>query len=93
MKSNQKPGQVYLLIYTLCDAIVAPLWRTMSVLITMNKEKETARISLRLPKEYFNAIDRIRLIRAGNISRNTWIAEAITEKLERELTIQRKEAS
>lgn len=79
-----------MLIYTLCDAIVAPLWRNEYVLI-MNKKNETARISLRLPRECFNAIDRLRLVRAGNISRNTWIAEAITEKLEKELTIQRKE--
>jgi len=57
----------------------------------MNKEKDTARISLRLPKELFNEIDRLRSDRPGNISRNTWIAEAIKEKLERDNKLQLKE--
>lgn len=42
------------------------------------------RINLRLPGETFDAIDTSRTVRAGNISRNTWITEAIEEKLERE---------
>jgi metal-responsive CopG/Arc/MetJ family transcriptional regulator len=42
------------------------------------------RINLRLPPETFRAIDDLRERRAGSVSRNTWIAEAITEKLERE---------
>ena len=57
----------------------------------MNKEKDTARISLRLPKELFDEIDRLRSARPGNISRNTWIAEAVKEKLERDNTLQLKE--
>lgn len=42
------------------------------------------RINLRLPPETFRAIDDLRERRAGSVSRNTWIAEAITEKLARE---------
>jgi predicted HicB family RNase H-like nuclease len=41
------------------------------------------RINLRLPTEVFDAIDQARLSRPGNISRNTWITEAIEEKLQR----------
>ena len=42
------------------------------------------RINLRLSPEMFRAIDDARGRRAGNVSRNTWIAEAIKEKLARE---------
>lgn len=42
------------------------------------------RINLRLSAETFHAIDMSRGKRAGNVSRNTWIAEAIEEKLARE---------
>jgi hypothetical protein len=42
------------------------------------------RINLRLPAETFNAIDAARAGRPGNISRNTWIMEAVEEKLARD---------
>ncbi len=42
------------------------------------------RINLRLSAETFDMIDASRAARAGNISRNTWITEAIEEKLARE---------
>lgn len=42
------------------------------------------RINLRLAAETFEAIDAARLVRPGNISRNTWITEAVEEKLARE---------
>lgn len=42
------------------------------------------RINLRLPAETFEAIDAARGERPGNISRNTWITEAVEEKLARE---------
>ncbi len=42
------------------------------------------RINLRLPGETFDAIDAARAIRPGTISRNTWITEAIEEKLARD---------
>ena len=42
------------------------------------------RINLRLSAETFDTIDASRAARPGNISRNTWITEAIEEKLARE---------
>ena len=42
------------------------------------------RINLRLPPETFEAIDATRAVRPGNISRNTWITEAVEEKLARD---------
>ena len=42
------------------------------------------RINLRLSPETFDAIDHARSARPGNVSRNTWIAEAIKEKLARD---------
>jgi hypothetical protein len=39
------------------------------------------RINLRLPAETFEAIDAARGARPGNVSRNTWITEAVEEKL------------
>ena len=44
------------------------------------------RINLRLAGETFAAIDSACAARPGNVSRNTWIAEAIEEKLARERT-------
>jgi hypothetical protein len=45
---------------------------------------DRGRQSLRLGPEVWTAIDMARLRRAGSISRNTWITEAIAEKLARE---------
>lgn len=42
------------------------------------------RINLRLSAETFEAIDAARVTRSGNISRNTWITEAVEEKLARD---------
>ncbi|CAN5181827.1 hypothetical protein BH11PSE2_BH11PSE2_20780 [soil metagenome] len=42
------------------------------------------RINLRLAGETFFAIDTACAVRPGNVSRNTWIAEAIEEKLARD---------
>jgi hypothetical protein len=42
------------------------------------------RINLRLVGDTFAAIDAACAARPGNVSRNTWIAEAIEEKLARE---------
>ncbi|MBI1196389.1 MAG: hypothetical protein GC203_00845 [Phenylobacterium sp.] len=42
------------------------------------------RINLRLPAETFEAIDAARATRPGAVSRNTWITEAIEEKLARD---------
>ncbi len=42
------------------------------------------RINLRLPPETFAAIDQSRSARPGHVSRNTWLTEAVAEKLARE---------
>jgi hypothetical protein len=42
------------------------------------------RLNLRLSGNTFDAIDAARQARPGNISRNTWITEAVEEKLARE---------
>lgn len=42
------------------------------------------RLNLRLAPEAFAAIDTARAARHGSVSRNTWIAEAVQEKLARE---------
>jgi len=42
------------------------------------------RQSIRLSKPIWDAVDEVRGRRAGNVSRNTWVAEAILEKLGRE---------
>ena len=42
------------------------------------------RINLRLDGETFAAIEAACATRPGNVSRNTWIAEAVVEKLARE---------
>ncbi|AWJ87747.1 hypothetical protein TSH58p_30155 (plasmid) [Azospirillum sp. TSH58] len=49
----------------------------------MTKDHEH-RINLRLPAEIFEAMDRLRKAGAGKVSRNTWIAMAIEEKIERD---------
>ena len=51
------------------------------------KLDDRGRQSLRLDPEVWTAIDTARLLRAGSISRNTWITEAIVEKLAREQDI------
>jgi hypothetical protein len=42
------------------------------------------RLNLRFGDDVLVEIDLARSKRAGNVSRNTWIAEAIAEKLDRE---------
>jgi metal-responsive CopG/Arc/MetJ family transcriptional regulator len=42
------------------------------------------RINLRLPPEIFEAIDRLRKRAPGKVSRNTWMAQAIQEKIDRD---------
>ncbi len=42
------------------------------------------RINLRLSPETFAAIDQSRSARPGHVSRNTWLTEAVAEKLARE---------
>jgi metal-responsive CopG/Arc/MetJ family transcriptional regulator len=48
------------------------------------KKDDRPRQSIRLRPEMWGAIDDARAKRPGVVSRNTWIAEAILEKLARE---------
>lgn len=47
--------------------------------------KPIERLNLRLAPDVFVQIDQARALRLGRVSRNTWIAEAVQEKLAREL--------
>lgn len=62
-----------------CGATLAPMNSPAKA------SKGRDRTSLRLNAEMLAKIDRARSTRAGVVSRNTWITEAIQEKLAREL--------
>lgn len=65
----------------------APLWRHSGAMLPDSKSacvRTLDRINLRLPAETFEAIDSSRAARPGSVSRNTWITEAIEEKLARD---------
>ncbi|GAK34335.1 hypothetical protein JCM17846_33240 [Iodidimonas nitroreducens] len=49
------------------------------------KRDDRIRQSIRLAKELWDGIDQARSERPGSISRNTWITEAVLEKLERDV--------
>lgn len=55
----------------------------VSVMTKKSKELQGGRFSLRLPSEVLESIDKECAKRIGCVSRNTWIAEAIAEKLSR----------
>ncbi len=66
------------------DAV--PWWCQSGAMVTDSKTTSIRildRVDLRLPGETFNAIDAARSERPGVVSRNTWITEAIQEKLAR----------
>ncbi len=48
--------------------------------------RDLDRINLRLSAQTFLEIDACRGVRPGTVSRNTWITEAIQEKLARDLS-------
>ena len=54
---------------------------TMAPIAKENSPSEVHRTNLRLENDLWEAIDTARAHRAGNISRNTWITEAVQEKL------------
>lgn len=59
---------------------------TMAPMKAARKDSRSSaleRINLRLPPEVLKAIDAECSRRAGNVSRNTWITEAVTERLAR----------
>lgn len=61
-----------------------PKWRHNGTVKMVKKtEMHQPRTNLRLSGELLMAVDDARSKRPGKISRNTWITEAILEKLER----------
>lgn len=46
--------------------------------------RDLDRFTLRLSAETFAAVDSARAARPGHVSRNTWVSEAVQEKLARE---------
>lgn len=63
------------------------MWRHTGAMLADSKTptvRSLDRINLRLSSETFDAIDAMRNERPGAISRNTWITEAIEEKLTRD---------
>lgn len=61
-------------------AILAPMRTKVA---HKDSRDRLARFSVRLPAEMVEAIDAECSRRAGNVSRNTWITEAVQEKLAR----------
>jgi hypothetical protein len=53
-------------------------------MIPERKNDDRSRQNLRLDPDLLATVDLARFRRPGNVSRNTWITEAITEKLARE---------
>ena len=51
----------------------------------LDQEKERI-FNLRVPNDLVEKVDALRKARTGKISRNTWILEAIEDKIEKELT-------
>lgn len=49
-----------------------------------NNDQEVKRVNLRIPAKYLYCVDQSLTRRLGNVSRNTWIIEAIVEKLGKE---------
>ena len=63
------------------------MWRHTGAMLADSKTpgvRSLDRINLRLRGETFDAIDASRSTRPGAVSRNTWITEAIEEKLARD---------
>jgi hypothetical protein len=50
----------------------------------VTNKQAVKRVQLRIPNDYLNRIGNLLDERAGNISRHTWIIEAIVEKLGKE---------
>lgn len=71
------------------------MWRHHGAMLADSKTASVRtldRINLRLAAETFDAIDASRQARPGNISRNTWISEAIEEKLASDRAVGLKES-
>lgn len=60
---------------------LAPKWRHTAQMDTEHRS------NLRLSPEAYKAIDLLRKRMPGNVSRNTWIAMAVQEKIDRDALI------
>lgn len=69
--------------------IMAPYWRHNTFVSNFVSE-EKVRQNLRLDPDVWSAIDSDRSKRPGSISRNTWITEAILDKLARQPSTDQK---
>jgi metal-responsive CopG/Arc/MetJ family transcriptional regulator len=59
--------------------------------VIRKKSGDVRRFNIRLAPSVLTAVDAARERRAGAVSRNTWIAEAVAEKLAREKQANRPE--
>lgn len=57
----------------------------------MAKENGRTTVTLRLPKDLIARIDELRAEQPVTIPRNTWIAEAVVRRVEKELTGKEKD--
>ena len=55
-----------------------------------NDDERMHTLNLRLPMRVWKQIDTRRKQRAGSVSRNTWIAEAVEDKIEQEASASAK---
>jgi len=80
---DEQPRTAFVRTFSLSGATLA---RTMRVMSRPKKQTESrSRTSIRLEPELWARIDRARAVRPGKVSRNTWITEAVREKLGREV--------
>ncbi len=71
----------------LCSPKVLAIGAILAPILTMSRERQfesRPRNNLRLEAELWKAIDAARRQRPGSVSRNTWITEAVLEKLKRD---------
>lgn len=73
------------LTFTIFSFAVRQSGATMAPMMKAAKDSraQTERITVRLPNDMLAAIDAQCARRIGNVSRNTWILEAVQEKLSR----------
>ena len=72
--------------FTIISLALSQYGATMAPMKAARKDSRSSaleRINLRLPPEVLEAIDSECSRRAGSVSRNTWITEAVTERLAR----------
>lgn len=56
----------------------------------MAKENGRTTVTLRLPKDLIARIDELRAEQPVTVPRNTWIAEAVAHRVQKEITVKEK---